>query len=562
MNKFFVRLAIIIACGVVLCGYTFPWARYGIQVPFSEKEYKLGLDLQWWVELDYKVDLEEAKKEKDYTVKKENEILEGLKFIIDKRIQELQINDSVITTANYAGEQHIIVQIPLKWKNPEEDAMNIERAKKAIWKVMRIEFKERRWVVTAEDTAKREALSQKAFWEVKKSKYDFVVTASKYKDNYANVEVGKLDTNIDHLKTYFELDEKTLETWLMSQVITGKGIGILWWQDGYWIVKINKIYHKEKNTDAGKISEKNLKIDYIFLTKTPSEWKPAQDSQWRVLNDKYFVRSSVQFNEAFQPMIELTFNDEGAKIFGELSTRLVNQQMAIFVWWELLTAPNINEPIRDGKAVITWSDTVEQMKITSQNINTGVVPAAIYLTSEKSIDSKLGSNSLQKLLIAGWVGFLLIFIFLIVVYRTSGFLASIALLLYIVIILSIVKLLDITLTLASIAGLILSIGMAIDANILIFERIRDEISKWEKLYDAAKIGFKKSWSAIWDSNVTGLIVALILFIFWINLIKWFGLMLAIWIMVSLFSVMWISRILVFLAAKWSKNKKTFIGYKK
>ena len=136
--------------------------------------------------------------------------------------------------------------------------------------------------------------------------------------------------------------------------------------------------------------------------------------------------------------------------------------------------------------------------------------------------------------------------------------ASIALILYVIIILTVVKVFWITLTLASIAGLILSIWMAIDANILIFERIQDELRAWEKIEKAAKIGFKKSWSAIWDSNVTGLIVAIILFIFWINLIKWFWLMLALWIIVSLFSVMKISKVLVFLVSEKSKNTKNFI----
>jgi preprotein translocase subunit SecD len=257
-------------------------------------------------------------------------------------------------------------------------------------------------------------------------------------------------------------------------------------------------------------------------------------------------------------MIELTFNSDWADIFGELSKRLVNQQMAIFVGGELLTAPNINEPILSWKAVITGTYTPAEANKLANDINTWVVPAPIYLTSEKSIDSKLWASSLDKLIFAGLAWFLLIFIFLIYTYRVSGIMASIALILYVLIILTIVKFLWITLTLASIAGLILSIWMAIDANILIFERIQDELNAWEKIAKASKTGFKKSWSAIWDSNVTGLIVALILFIFGINLIKGFWLMLAIWILVSLFSVMWISRILVFVVAEKSKNEKSFI----
>ena len=549
MNKLILRLTFIILAWLCLVAYIIPWANYGINMPFATKDYKLGLDLQWWVELDYKVDLDEAKTEEDYSPEKEKQILEWLKSIIDKRIQALQINDSVITTASYWGEQHIIVQIPLKWKNPEEDKLNIQRAKDAIWKVMKIVFKERRTSIEESDIQARAEISSKALTELKESKYNFSVTAAKTKDNYPDVEIGTLTLDSELIASYFELTQEQKVVWLVSEEINGKWIGILQWQDWKWIVNI-------ENIDG-----KNITFDYIFVSGQPSAWIEAKDSEGRILNDKYFVKSSVQYNEAFQPMVELTFNNEWAEIFGELSTRLVNQQMAIFVWGELLTAPNINEPILSWRAVITGSYTPEEANVLANDINTWVVPAPIYLTSEKSIDSKLGADSLSKLLVAWSTGFLMIFIFLIFVYRLSGLLASVALLIYVAIILFIVKVLWITLTLASIAGLILSIGMAIDANILIFERIRDELNKWEKIAKAAKIWFKKSWSAIWDSNVTGLIVAIILFIFWINLIKGFGLMLAIWIMVSLFSVMWVSRVLIFVAAETAKKETVFIWNK-
>jgi preprotein translocase subunit SecD len=307
--------------------------------------------------------------------------------------------------------------------------------------------------------------------------------------------------------------------------------------------------------------KKDSKFHYIFISKTPSAWMSAKDSKWRILNDKYFIKSSVQFNEAYTPMVELTFNDEWAKIFWELSTRLVWQQMAIFVWWELLTAPNINEPILWGKAVITWNYKPEEAKTLSQDINTWVVPAPIYLTSEKTIDSRLWASSLDKMIVAWFSWFVLILLFLLIVYRLAGFISAIALFIYIMLVLSIVKSLWIVLTLASIAWLILSIGMAIDSNILIFERVKEELRLWKTIEDATIIWFKNSWSAIWDSHVTWLIVSWILFVFGINMIKWFWLMLAIWIVVSLFSAMWISRILLMIFAKKMKSNNKFIWVK-
>lgn len=534
MNKLFTRLGFIILAGILLLWYVLPLEKYGINLPetFQSQEYKLGLDLQGWVELDYKVDLEEARAEKEYNPQREKDILEWLKRIIDKRIEWLNINDSVITTANYGWEQHIIVQIPLKWKNPEEDKLNITRAKNAIWKVTKIIFKERRASITQEDLDERKDIATKALNESAVSKYNFSVTQAKFRDSYADVIIWTTN-KITDIFTGSILENELSE-------VTNTANNEKW----FLIIK-----------------EEEAKIAYIFINAKPSEWIPAKDSKGRILNDKYFVKSAVTYNEAFQPQIELNFNTEWAEIFGELSTKLVNKQMAIFVWGELLTAPNINEPILSWRAVVTWSYTIPEANELAQDINTWVVPAPIYLTSEKSIDSKLWNSSLSKLIIAGLTGFLLIFVFLISTYKLSGFLASVSLILYVLIILSIVKLLWITLTLASVAGLILSIWMAIDANILIFERIHDELKSWEKIVNATKIWFKKSWSAIWDSNFTGLIVATILFIFWINIIKWFWLMLALWIIVSLFSVMWISRILVLLAAENSKNSKNFVWRK-
>lgn len=534
MRHLIFRLFLIILAWVMLLFYVFPWSSYNIEVPFSGSEYKLGLDLQWWIELDYKVDLEEAKIDPEFNKEKEKEIIEGLKAIIDKRIETLKINDSVITSASYAWEQHIIVQIPLKWNNSLENNENIEKAKKAIWKVVKIEFKEKRTEITDEDLVARKTLAEKALEEINTSS-NFWVVSEKFRLSYENVIIWE----IENISDLFEWDNIKSNT-----IVETKSS---FWEEGYLLMS--------------DINDQNLH-SYIFISKIPSAWTPAMDSEWRILNDKYFVKSSVQFNEAFTPMVELTFNSEWAKIFWELSTRLVGQQMAIFVWWELLTAPNINEPILWGKAVITWNYTPEEARLLAQNINTWVVPAPIYLTSEKTIDSKLWSSSLEKLIIAWIAWFFLILVFLVAVYRLAWLMSAIALLMYIAIVLTIIKWLWVVLTLASIAWLILSIGIAIDANILIFERIKDELKEWKNLKDSTVVWFKKSWSAIWDSNVTWFIVALILFIFGINMIKWFWLMLAIWIIVSLFSAMWISRILLILLSDTMKSEDKFIWFKK
>lgn len=580
MRNLIFRLFFITVFWWLLFVYAFPWSAYDMEVPFTWKEYKLGLDLQWGIELDYKIDLELVREEEDYTPQKEASIIEGLKSIIDKRIETLKISDSVITSANYAGEKHIIVQIPLKGNNEMGNNENIKKAKEAIWKVVKIEFKEERTEITPEDIEERKELSEKALEESRKN---FEIASTKFNDSYENVEVWTKSWTINSFKQNFILPDNIgtglydiVLTWNTdsSYVFDGWELIPKEWEAWYWIINVNELWNIEKEivvkTWTGESTSTwtemkafaTIDYDYIFIAQKPSNWKPAKDTKWRILNDKYFVKSSVQYNEAFQPMVELSFNDEWAEIFWELTSRLIGSPIAIFVWGELLTAPNVNSAILNGRAVITWNYSPSEANDLATNINTWVVPAPIYLTSEKAIDSKLWASSLEKLIVAWVAWFAIIFLFLIVVYRMSWFLASISLFMYIIIVLTVIKSLWVVLTMASIAWLILSIGMAIDANILIFERIRDELESGKKIKDAAGIWFKKSWSAIWDSNITGFIVAMILFIFGINIIKWFWLMLAIWIVVSLFSAMWISRVLVVLLAKETENKRMFIWMKK
>ncbi len=558
MKNIWGRITAIVIVLLLSVFYVIPWETMGIELPFSGKEYKLGLDLQWWVELDYKVDLEEAKKEPDYSRQKENDIVEWLKRIIDKRVESLNINDSVISSASYGSEKHIVVQIPLKWKNREENDANIARAKDAIGKVVKIEFREERTTVTDEDLALRKELATNALAEIQESNYDFFVSANRIRDNNDKVNVGTLTGSLDDLEKYFPI-ANIQAPWLLWEVLTGtwqENYAFSAWEivplspdTGYWIL--------ENISDA---ADEYLSFNYVFLSDTPSEWQAATDSQWRILNDKYFVKSSVQYTEAGTPLVELSFNNDWADIFGELTTRLVGKPIAIFVWGELLTSPNVNEPITSGRAVITWNYTIEEASTLANDINTWVVPAAIYLTSERSIDSKLWANSLQKLFLAWLLWFIIIYWFLIYVYRLSWILAGLTLFIYIVVVLALVKAFGTVLTLASVAWLILSLGMAIDANILIFERIKDELRKKAKLQTAIQKWFDSSWSAIWDSNITWLIISMILYIFGINIIKWFGLMLGIWIIVSLFCAMFVSRLFIVLASqKKDISMKSFIG---
>ncbi len=543
MKSLIFKLFFTLLGGVFILVFAMPWGYFNVEVPFSGPDYKLGLDLSWGIELDYKVDLSEVEKEEWYNNQRKTSVIEGLKSIIDKRIETLNINDSVITSASYGWEEHIIVQIPLKWNDALQSNENIERAKVAIGKVVKIEFKELRGEITTQDIDERKVLAESIFSDLLSVTEDLWIEFQTIQNANDNVILGStIDLTEEFSSTTdeeltFLINESSFSPTLLQVKDTS---GVEWYLSYYrsW-----------------------ERYEYMFFAAEPSIWIPAEDSEGRVLNDKYFVNSSVQYSEAFQPMVELTFNSDGADIFWELTKRLVGEPMAIFVGGELLTAPNINEPILSGRAVITGNYTPESAAKLSDDINIWVVPAPIYLTSERTIDARLGQSSLEKIIYAGLIGFVSILLFLIFIYRVSGLIAALALFIYIAITLAILKQFWIVLTLASIAGLVLSIGIAIDANILIFERVKDELRKWEDMREAVRIWFQKSFSAIWDANVTWLIVALILFIFGINMIKWFGFILALWIIVSLFSVFFISRLFIRLVAHSEIREINFIWKK-
>ncbi len=250
-------------------------------------------------------------------------------------------------------------------------------------------------------------------------------------------------------------------------------------------------------------------------------------------------------------------------MFGEITARMINQQLAIFVGGEIVTAPRIRDAITTGTAEISGDYTsIEEAKEVADNITTGIVPAPIYLTSERTIDAKIGSTALSQILVAGIIGLSVIILFLVAFYRVGGFLAGVALVSYAVILITIVKLTGVTLTLAAIAGVILSIGLAIDANILIFERIHEGLKEKLPLNKSIETGFEQSWAAIWDSHITSFLSALILFLVGVSLIKGFGFMLGVGILLSLFTAMWISRVLILFTAKFIKNPKILVGFSK
>ena len=273
------------------------------------------------------------------------------------------------------------------------------------------------------------------------------------------------------------------------------------------------------------------------------------------------------------PIVSIEFGEEGTKKFGALTTKIYNndlktgqkEQIAIILDGQELIAPVVNSPITAGTAIIQGPDfTIERVKDLALLLESGRLPVPIELIQERDVDAILGADSLRKSVIAGGVGLLLVLLFMTLYYRVPGLVASLALLIYAGIVLSIFKLLPVTLTLSGVAAAILSIGMAVDANILIFERMKDELRAGRTMLSAINTGFNRAWPAIRDGNVSTLITCGILYWFadtlGATIVQGFAVTLAIGVVISMFSAIVVSRTFMRVVALTpiSKNLQLFV----
>lgn len=249
-----------------------------------------------------------------------------------------------------------------------------------------------------------------------------------------------------------------------------------------------------------------------------------------------------------QPIINLEFDSVGTRLFGEKTTEIAGintEAIAIFLDDRELVSPIVRQPITTGVAIIEGGFTLEQARDISLQLEGGRLPFPITLIQERDVDAILGADSLAKSVVAGIVGLALVFLFMTLYYRVPGLVASVALLIYAAMVLAIFKALPVTLTLSGVAATILSVGMAVDANVLIFERMKDELRNGRTLISAINIGFNRAWPAIRDSNVSTLITCGILFYFsnqlGTTIVQGFAVTLAIGVMISMFSAIVVSR---------------------
>lgn len=260
------------------------------------------------------------------------------------------------------------------------------------------------------------------------------------------------------------------------------------------------------------------------------------------LTGRYLKHASVQFDQqSINPTISVEFNDEGSTLFAKVTQENVGKPVGIFLDGALISAPSVREAITSGQAQISGQFTVDEARSLARNLNLGALPVPISLLSTETVGPTLGAEALNRGVRAGILGLAVVALFMLLWYRLPGLISVISLAIYVVLMLALFKLFGITLTAAGIAGFILSVGMAVDANILIFARLKEEMKHTENLPEALSHAFSRAWLSIRDSNLSSIITALILFWFGTSLIKGFALTLALGVLVSMLTAISITR---------------------
>jgi protein-export membrane protein SecD len=290
-------------------------------------------------------------------------------------------------------------------------------------------------------------------------------------------------------------------------------------------------------------------LEFKLATTTPSAGATTTVNYVSTgLTGQYLSSASLEFNNGSatnvlgSPTVVLKFNDAGAALFEKITSENVGQVLGIFLDGVPISTPVIQEAIPGGSATITGKFTATEARDLVQNLNFGALPVPVELIGSNTAGPTLGANAITSGVKAGIIGFLIVALFMLLWYRLPGLVADVALVGYLALVLSVMKFIPVTFTASGIAGLIISVGMAVDANVLIFERIKEELREGKGPREAAHIGFARAWPAIRDGHLTMLISAVILFWLGTSLVQGFALVFALGVIASLISAVTVSRI--------------------
>jgi protein-export membrane protein SecD len=553
-QKLWLKFTFIVIIFVFFAGIVYPELPTWIpgKTWFDKFKPKLGLDLQGGAHLVFEADTS--------SVPTDNRVsaVEGVRDVIERRINAFGIAEPLVQTNKQGDNYRVIVELA--------GVFDVNEAINQIGETPLLEFKKQNSAYTDEINLTPEQqiqlneynnqAKQRAVDLLQKINNgdDFSQLAKENSEDPGSKDVGGELGFVKKNMLVPEFEKAIFDDLLVNEIATEP----IETQFGYHLI--------QKLEEKGFGDEREVNSRHILVAKiTAQDLIPPQD-QWinTELSGKHLEKVQVVFDpNTNQPQVSLVFNAEGKELFSFITKENLNKPVAIFLDGQPISIPTVQTEITNGEAVITGDFTTPEAKLLAQRLNAGALPIPINLIAQQNIGPSLGSKSLELSFFAGIIGLLAVGLFMILYYRLPGLVAVISLIIYGVIVFGIFKIMSVTLTLAGITGFIMSVGMAVDANVLIFERLKEELKDQQPLDNALTVAFKRAWPAIRDSNVSTMISAIILFWFGTSVIKGFALTLSIGILVSMFTAIVISRTILELVIT-SKVKKYLwlFGYHK
>ena len=542
--KIRLQALLVLALGIFGALFTYPkgpdWIR-------KEVKLHLGLDLAGGAHLEYETDLSKIE------TQDRSSAVEATRNVIEERVNALGVGEALVQTNKTKEGYRIIVELP--------GVTDIKQAIERIGDTPVLEFKEEAEPIPLTE---EEKFSRAQFNKEQKVKAEnllkelgsatdekFAEKAREFSEDLGSQEKGGDLDFVEKGVFVPEFDtvlfEKTKDNEIYGEVVETPF--------GYHLIRRIESHCKNKKDNAiapcgdkkegGDIVEEVRGRHILFRTQSLDPKQPLEQWKNTQLSGEYLKRAGVQFdqNTGF-PIVSLEFNTDGARLFEEITARNVDKMVAIFLDGNVISAPRVQQKITGGSAVITGTFTLPEAQELAKRLNAGALPLPISIVSQYQVGATLGASAVEQSFLAGIIGMILVVIFMITFYRLPGIIASVSLLIYTLIIITLFKLIPIVLSLSGIAGFIMSIGMAVDTNVLIFERMKEELRAGKTLHAAIDEGFSRAWSSIRDSNISTLITAFVLILLGESLVKGFGITLSIGVLISMFTAITVSKVLL------------------
>lgn len=531
---------------------------------------KLGIDLSGGTQIEYQIDFSEAEQKARLSSASDEEfeenfnrssIANGVVETLKKRIDPDGTKEVNVFASQRGEEWFVVVELTSDIDTPEN--------REKLEKVTSLSFKEP-FSSTEEILAHAHILLESARsenTEFETFAEPLIASREGYVLNLQNATPQELENAFQSKETAKKILEINAFGWHNELISLSDGVQIFVYFD-----TLSEEKEAFLTNDDGEEYSELMTVRSLRLLYYQGQWKetPLGGGQFKVAK----VGTDPNTN---YPVTSIEFTPAGNALFSSITGRLAQRnnptcggegdQFAIFVDGENISAPCVREQI-NGNAQISFGGTSFQSvqneaSALSESLNSGATPAPINLVSERKISASLGEKALELSIKAALLGFIAVSIWMIIFFRWFGFLAILALGFYSLVLIFLFQMFGFVMTLSGIAGIILSIGMAVDSNVLIFERIREELRDGQKFHDAVQIGFDKAWSSIRDSNISSLITCFILWMLGTSIIKAFSITLALGIIVSLFTAIGFTRylILVFTPSCWKNNVSILISKK-